>query len=553
MDNSKLKENFIKKAQTIHGDKYDYSKVDYQGSLKKVEIICPEHGSFYQLPSAHLRNQCPSCANDSRRKALASSKEEFILKAREIHGWKYDYSKVEYKNAETKVCIICPLHGEFLMRPSSHLLGNSCPKCMGRGLSQNDIIEEFRKLHGDRYDYSLVEYRKMHDKVKVICPEHGIFEITPSKHLLGQGCKKCAYVKNGLSQRLSMEEFLKRANEAHGGYYNYKKVSFLRTHDKIEIECPKHGVFTQLVYDHLNGHGCPKCSNSFSKNEIELFNQISNWLGEKNVTVHDRTVLDGGKELDVFIPSMNAAIEYNGLKWHSEEYGKMHDYHIKKTEQCESKGIRLIQIFEDEYIKKKPIILNELIHVLSIPSSLPKVYAKDCYIEQININLGKRFLNEYCLEGYSPSTVIFGIFFHGCLIGAIGFKKYKKSWIISCMATDYKFNCLGVLEKAFLSFIHEYNPTVVYGYADRRWVSLLHNNFYTNAGFSIERLIPPSYEYVSTDKPTRRISKFELNKKSFHQRYHLSMDYKEKDVAKCLRLSKIWNCGRLKYIWKRDS
>lgn len=553
MDDNKLKDNFIRKAKTVHGDKYDYSKVDYQGSTKKVEIICPEHGSFYQLPSAHLRNQCPLCANEARRKALVSSKEEFILKAREIHGWKYDYSKVEYKNAETKVCIICPLHGEFWMRPSSHLLGNSCPKCMGRGLSQEDVIEEFKKLHGDRYDYSLVEYRKMHDKVKVVCPEHGVFEITPSKHLLGQGCKKCAYIKNGLSQRLSMDEFLKRAKEAHGDYYGYKNVSFLRTHDKIEIECPKHGIFSQLVYDHLNGHGCPKCSNTFSKGETELFNQIVEWLREDKVIAHNRTVLEGGQELDIFIPSMNIAVEYNGLKWHSEEYGKMHGYHLRKTEECEAKGIQLIQIFEDEWLKKKPIVLNQLIHVLSVPSSLPKVHADDCYSEEISIELGKRFLNEYCLNGYSPSTVIFGAFFHGCLIGAIGFKKHKDAWMISCMAIDYKFKCVGVLEKAFSSFVRGYNPAEVYGYADRRWFSSLSENFFTNAGFCLSKIIKPSYEYISTGNPTKRISKFELNKKSIHRKYHLSMDYKEKDVAKCLKLTKIWNCGSLKYVWKRDS
>lgn len=119
-------EDFILKAKEIHGDKYDYSKVEYVNMQTEICIICPQHGEFLQVPRNHLNiHGCPKCC----KTGIKLSKEEFIQKAKEIHGDKYDYSKVEYINAKTKVCIICPIHGEFWQIPNSHLNGNACNKC----------------------------------------------------------------------------------------------------------------------------------------------------------------------------------------------------------------------------------------------------------------------------------------------------------------------------------------------------------------------------------------------------------------------------------------
>lgn len=118
-------EEFVKRARVVHGDKYDYSKTNYMGALKNVCIICPEHGEFWQTPSNHLRgNGCPKCGIESARKSKTSTIEDFVNKAREVHGDKYDYSKVEYADAHKNVCIICPKHGEFLQTPANHLSGN---------------------------------------------------------------------------------------------------------------------------------------------------------------------------------------------------------------------------------------------------------------------------------------------------------------------------------------------------------------------------------------------------------------------------------------------
>lgn len=122
---------FIQKAILVHGEeKYDYSLVDYINTRTKVIIICPVHGEFEQSPNNHLSGKgCPKCANIATGIRLNSSTEQFIQKAILVHGDKYDYSKVDYKHSNSKVVIICPIHGEFLQSPDAHLKGKGCKKC----------------------------------------------------------------------------------------------------------------------------------------------------------------------------------------------------------------------------------------------------------------------------------------------------------------------------------------------------------------------------------------------------------------------------------------
>ena len=128
----KTTEQFIIDAKKIHNNKYDYSLVDYINNKSKVKIICPTHGEFEQIPYSHLRGSgCPKCKGDKQRILCQSNKEEFTNKADKIHSNKYDYSLVDYKNAHTKVKIICPIHGEFEQKPTHHLSGKGCPKCKG--------------------------------------------------------------------------------------------------------------------------------------------------------------------------------------------------------------------------------------------------------------------------------------------------------------------------------------------------------------------------------------------------------------------------------------
>lgn len=250
-------DEFVRRAKAVHGDKYDYSRVVYVGCETEVEIVCPEHGSFFQTPKSHWEGN--GC---SRCSGLArSSTGEFVLKAKDVHGDKYDYSKVDYVNNKVHVEIICPKHGSFLQSPNSHLRGAGCPVCAGTMTSDTcAFIEKARAVHGCAYDYSRVSYKNSKTPVEIVCPVHGSFMQTPSEHLSGRGCLFCGYDRTRCARRSNRDEFIARAKAAHGDKYDYSKVDYVNASTKVEIICPKHGSFRQTPAHHLSNHGCPGCS-----------------------------------------------------------------------------------------------------------------------------------------------------------------------------------------------------------------------------------------------------------------------------------------------------
>lgn len=188
-------EQFIQKALKVHGDKYDYSLVEYKNSHIKVIIICPIHGQFLQRSSAHLDGQCcKKCFINKQQ----SNIEEFINKANLIHKNKYDYSKFIYINSKIKGIIICPNHDEFLQIPNKHLRKRGCPKCIKtKLLTKKEFIEKANKIHNFKYDYSESTYINNKTKLIIICSDHGEFNQSPNSHLNKQGCPLCKNNKTG--------------------------------------------------------------------------------------------------------------------------------------------------------------------------------------------------------------------------------------------------------------------------------------------------------------------------------------------------------------------
>ena len=245
------KELFIQRSAKIHSCRYDYSKVDYKGKKEPVCIICPIHGEFWQKPEQHLQGSgCQKCYATPK-----SNTQEFIIKAKSVYGDSYDYSKVDYQGNKTKVCIICPEHGEWWVTPNNFLRGSRCPGCFGTPKhTKEEFIAMARKIHGEKYDYSRVEYDGLKNKVTIICPEHGEFSQSAAVHLNGAGCPACSNCA-----RITKEEFIKRSNEAHSIKYDYSKVEFGNSTEKVCIICPEHGEFWQTLGYHMRGGNCPKC------------------------------------------------------------------------------------------------------------------------------------------------------------------------------------------------------------------------------------------------------------------------------------------------------
>lgn len=201
---------YLKRVNIIHGDKeIDYSITFYINKRTKIKFICYIHGEIEQLPYVHLHGDgCPICSKEKYKK-------NFISKSNIIHDYKYDYSLIYYISAHKKVIIICPEHGEFKQRPNDHLSGYGCIKCSNRYNKKDDCIKNFNKIHNNKYDYSLIDYKNNKTKIKIICPEHGIFEQRPDNHL-NNGCPFCnesngeKLIKNILNHKKIKYEYQKK-------------------------------------------------------------------------------------------------------------------------------------------------------------------------------------------------------------------------------------------------------------------------------------------------------------------------------------------------------
>lgn len=234
-------ERFITQAQEVHGYKYDYRKVIYRSIGAKVRIICPEHGEFLQIAYSHLKGSgCPICNKKQR-----ITEQVFLERARNIHKDKYDYSKMQYVDSHTKILIVCPVHGEFWQRPNNHLRSAGCPRCAGSYLlTRDEFIDKSRLVHKNKYDYSKVEYVNYSTKVCIICPEHGEFWQTPNVHLFGGGCPTCPQSNMEAEMRRFLDgHHIKYEQEKTFRWLRYNKrmfLDFFLPEYNIAIEC--HGL-----------------------------------------------------------------------------------------------------------------------------------------------------------------------------------------------------------------------------------------------------------------------------------------------------------------------
>lgn len=295
-----------------------------------------------------------------------NKKDNFITKSKNVHGDKYDYSLVDYVNNKTKVKIICPIHGVFEQTPNQHTSKKQgCKKCNFDKIKMNieTFIKRSEKIHNYKYDYSLVEYINSHTKVKIVCPEHGVFEQKPYSHLVGKGCMCCSVDK----KTLDIKEFIEKTNKVHNNKYDYSQVKYKNNIVKIKIKCPKHGYFLQNPNRHLQGHGCPICNESKGEREISKIldkNNIKYIRQEKFEDCKDKRSLP----FDFYIQDYDLCIEYDGIQhfkvieyWGGEEKLKLTQKHDKiKNKYCKENNINLIRIRYDENINDK---LNEIIKI----------------------------------------------------------------------------------------------------------------------------------------------------------------------------------------------
>jgi hypothetical protein len=361
-------------------------------------------------------------------------------------------------------------------------------------LGNEEFIKRSKLKHGDKYDYSLVNYIDSKSKVKIICPIHGEFEQAAVSHVRGKGCKQCGTntVRNKL--KFDINKFIDNAKKTHGDKYDYSLVEYFNSHTKVKIICPIHGEFEQVPYDHVTEHGCNKCTTSVSSIETEINDFITSLSFD---TITSSMSIIKGHQLDIYIPSKNIAIEFDGLYWHS-ELKKDKDYHLNKTELCEEKDIRLIHIFEDEWLNKQEIVKSRIKNILGITEN--QIYARKCKIMEIDNNTSINFLNDNHIQGSVNGSIRLGLFYNNELISLMIFNKSRlgigkkhDGYELSRFCNKLNFSVVGGASKLLKHFIKEYNPKTIISYADRRWSQ---GDLYKSLKFKEISINKPNYWYI---------------------------------------------------------
>ena len=544
-------------SKTIHNDNITFDKVVYVNRTTPITLICKLHGDFQILPSSiESSNVCPECNKILLKEKSSHTTEWFINEAKRVHGNKYDYSKVKYINAKTKVCILHPKYGEFWQLPYAHLKGQDCSLEKGdkvwktrKRQTTDDFIEKAKQIHSDKYDYSKVAYINPQTKVCIICPEHGEFWQMPYSHLNGNGCPMCGKIKLRKKFQLSTDKFIQKAKEIHGDKYDYSKVNYVNYKTKVEIICPKHGSFWQTPICHFKCDGCPTCKGelSVSKQEIDFVNYVKT-IYSNIINLNDRQMINP-LELDMYLPFDNLAIEYNGLYWHSSKKIDK-NYHLMKTELCQKQGIRLIHIFEDEWTCKQDIVKSRLKTILGLCEI--KIFARKCQFKEVPFKESKEFLENNHLQGNVNSKYRYGLYYNNELVSLMTFGSKRKSLgsksedgVYEMLRFCNKLNTtvVGGASRLLKHFIKEIKPKRIISYCDRRWSD---GKLYEKLGFEFDHYSKPNYFYIVNGKRENRFKyrKSELVKQGFDK------NKTEEQIMKERHIKKIYDCGTIVYFLK---
>lgn len=484
-------------------DGYHYEAVSKDGKFRSVDCI-NSSGALSSYIKKDLGLTVPSLYD--RKKYKKENGKDWFEQY-------FDFIEVKDEKIEVKKCPYCDWETKDIENKSGafsvHLL-----KC------HNKTIEDYLKEFPEDKDY-FKKYKLQKEKEEFLKRE-GNFIICP---ICGQ---RMSLMTNShlAKHNITPSEFKAK--------YGSDCFVSKATHDKLS----KIAINTNKTIEHTYE----------SKDE----NEIKNILIEHGIPCQkDRKVLNG-TELDIYIPSLNFAIEYNGIYWHQEQFGKNKYFHLDKLRKCEEKGIKLLQIFEDEYIKHKDIVLDKIFHILHLGNDRPKIMARKTKIMKISKNDALAFLEENHIQGFCNATVYLGAIYQEKIVGVMSFiQESENYWNLTRFATLKGYICQGIGGKMFSYFIKNYNPKEIKSFADRRWTTSIDENLYTKLGFKLDKILPPDYKYYnrSVDKYTR-FHKFGFRKQILHKKYGLPLTMTEREMTKELGYDRIWDCGLFKYIWK---
>lgn len=519
-------------AQHIHGNKFDYSNwPTHVTNTTKVPIICPRGHFFTQTISAHIHQKqgCPICAGNNTR-----TDKQWIEEFIKIHNGKYKYTTpLNIINNVTPITIVCDTHGEFVQTPKIHIRGVGCPKCKGRHRTKEDWIKIAKKVHGDKYDYSLLpNVIKDKDIVTILCPDHGPFTQCWNNHIRnGATCRKCRkdYVPKKIIDVISNKTWLIE-------HHLIQQKPLTQIANEL-------GISDTTVGRYLHNHGLDTQHFFTSTGE----RQITNFLQSLNVktTLNTRKVIPPF-ELDIFLTDYNIAIEYCGLYWHSEQMGKHRLYHYNKWKRCAEHNIQLLTIFEDEWKNNQKAVESKIKNLLGKTTN--SVFARKCTIKNISSRERKDFLNQYHVQRNGPGSISLGLFHRQELVACMTFINNRYGhFTLSRYASSVR--VVGGFSKLLHHFTKTHTWSQIISFADLRWSD---GNLYNKTDWKLDNILPPDYFYSITGSD--RQHKFKFRRKHLPRLLN-QFDPNLSERANCdtNHILRIWDCGKLKFTFTNNS
>lgn len=311
--------------------------------------------------------------------------------------------------------------------------------------------------------------------------------------------------------------------------------------EKVPYRCKKCGnVFERIYHSSVYCKKC-ECPGTSSKQEYDLYLWISSMVECESSS---REVLKNRCEIDIYSEDKKIGFEYNGLYWHSEKRNKNKNYHLEKTDICEKQGIRLIHIFEDEWINKNSIVKSRIKNLLGVTPY--KIYARKCEIKTVDASTCNKFLEKYHLQGKDNSSIRFGLYYKNRLVAVMTFGKprFNKNyqWELIRYVTISNFNIVGGAGKLLSHFKKKYKGSII-TYADRRWSI---GQLYEKLGFTFKENTRPNYFYT---KGCCRLSRYKCQKHKLKSllKENFNPELSENENMNNNNYYRIWDCGNKVY------
>lgn len=564
--------HFLERVAEKFGDSFSfpYIEEEYENKFSEITTKCNKCGAIQKIQAAFFQGRYVGCEECRKIKKNEDSHPYTIQDIKNLFKdtpYIVDYSNITKKKLGKNDVILfyCQKHGKqsgkigtLLTHKEDKLLCRLCYStnivsinAKSQWMTKEDFFVKEKEKYNNKFSYDIESFVDEITPITFKCNDCGYtFTRTPRKHIQREinetrtGCKECSQRKQSEIKTKTTEEYKQDVVKYYGGdAFDLTNLVYVASDKPVTLKCNECGkYFTIEANSLLQGHGCPRHFRNRSKIEDEIYHYIKDELG-LDCDDNNRKVIDG-KELDVFIPSKGVAIELDGLYWHN-ELNLPSDYHLNKTNECYKNNIRLIHIFEDEWLYKKDIVKSILQNIL-VPSINHRIYARECVVKEIGNDIAYDFLEANHIQGNCYGKKIYGLYHNNQLVSLMSFGNARHfighnsgSWELLRFCSLRGYNIIGGASKLLKHFIENVKPKRIITFADKRWSV---GDLYNKLGFILYNESRPNYYYVIGDK---RRYRYNFRKKILVKKFGCPLEMSEHDFCLLKKWYRIYDCGSL--------